>query len=69
MIDIPFSAKVWESVAEHYFDHVHWSNEFPGLTLDTWVQRQYGATLDVDRRWIRFETDAKRNWFILRWGQ
>lgn len=68
MIDIPFDAKMWEGVADHYFDNVHWSKDFPDGTLDKWIQKEYGATLDINRQWIRFKSEAKRNWFLLRWG-
>lgn len=57
----------WEKVVDYYYDHVHWESGSP-KSIKTWVKDQYSGQVDMENRCIKFDDEAKKNWFVLRWS-
>jgi hypothetical protein len=59
----------YDKLINHFYDEIYWKddpNKGKG-SISEWLQKSYGATLDMSQRTIRFDSLAKRTWFILRW--
>lgn len=56
----------WDKIIDHYYDHVHWEEGSP-KSINQWIKEKYSGKVDMDNRFIEFDSDAKRNWFVLRW--
>jgi len=57
----------WEKVVDYYYDHVHWEHQSP-RSINQWIENQYFGKVDMENRCIRFTSEAKKNWFVLRWS-
>ena len=67
MITVRIEPSSWSKVADYYYDNVHWNDDFPNSTLDSWVNKTYSARVSISDKLIYFTTTSKRDWFLMRW--
>ena len=71
---IAYTDQLWTRIVDHYFDHVHWSEDnqlMPDkrcLTPTMWLRRHWGADVDVSAGRIYFEAAHQATWFSLHWS-
>ena len=56
----------WDAIVDYYYDNVHWSEDHV-ISINQWLERDYGATTSHHNQFIHFKSPAKEAWFKLRW--
>lgn len=62
----------WDKLVDYYYDNVHWDDETnryePLGSINTWLQKEYSASVSHATDRIFFNDDKKYTWFVLRWS-
>lgn len=58
----------WEQLVDYYYDHVHWNEPGPPSIYE-WLERDYCASTNLNAKYIHFDDEARKAWFVMRFSQ
>jgi len=62
-------SKIWSSVCDYYYDHIHWDTDAKNsnISIREWLRRDFQVDYCMPIQQFMFPNEEVKTWFLLRW--